>query len=111
MIYDTIKKIGIPCCYSHFRGKGPKAPPYIVYIGNGQNNALADNTIYWRENTYQVEFYFIRKDEALEKNIEDKLLQDGYIFEKSEDVYIEDEDVFVIYYYVTIAKGENDAKE
>lgn len=108
MIYDTLKKTDLPCAYSHFREHTPKAPPYIVYIGSGQANQLADDTVYWRENTYQVEYYFTEKDEAKEKAVEDALLEDGYIFEKSEDVFIDDEGVFVIYYDVT--KGENNAK-
>ena len=75
-----------------------------VYIGSGQENMKADDTLYWRENTYQVEYYFTTKNESQEKAIEDILLQDGYIFSKSEDVYIEEEDIFVIYYQVT--RGE-----
>lgn len=97
-VYETIKKTGLPCAYSHFRE--PAEPPFLVYLGSGQNNLLADNTLYWRENTYQVEYYFKEKDEVMEALIEDTILADGYRFTKSEDTYIEDEDVFVIYYYV-----------
>ena len=108
MIFDTLQKTGLPCAYSHFRGEStPKAPPYIVYLGSGQNRGLADDTVYWRENTYQVEYYFKEKNEELENAVEDVLLQDGYIFQKSEDVFIDDEGVFVIYYDVT--KGDNNA--
>lgn len=97
-ILETIKKTGLPCAYSHFRE--PVEPPFLVYLGSGQNNLAADDTLYWRENTYQVEYYFTMKDEDLEEVIEDTLLADGWIFTKSEDAYIDDEDVFVIYYYV-----------
>ena len=98
-IYETLKKTGLPCAYSHF--KKPKNPPYIVYIGSGQNNSTADNTLYWRENTYQVEYYFTQKNEAKEFEIEQVLLDNGYLFEKSEDIYLEEDDVFLIYYYTT----------
>ena len=97
-IYGTLCATGLPCAYSHF--KSDQVPPYIVYIGNGQDVMRADNTHYWHENTYQVEYYYKTKDEANEEAIEAQLLTDGYLFEKSEDVYIEDQDVFVIYYYV-----------
>lgn len=97
-IYGTLYNTGLPCAYSHF--KSDQAPPYIVYIGNGQDVMRADNTHYWHENTYQVEYYYKTKNEANEEAIEKQLLNDGYLFEKSEDVYIEDQDVFVIYYYV-----------
>ena len=97
-IYQTLQTTGLPCAYSHFRTK--QSPPYIVYIGSGQEVFEADNTHYYKENTYQVEYYFTTKDESNEASIEDALLEAGYLYEKSEDVYIEDQGVFVIYYYV-----------
>jgi hypothetical protein len=97
-IYQTLQTTGLPCAYSHFRTK--QSPPYIVYIGNGQEVFEADNTHYYKENTYQVEYYFTTKDESNEASIEDALLEAGYLYEKSEDVYIEDQGVFVIYYYI-----------
>ena len=97
-IYETLQSTGLPCAYSHFRT--PQDPPYVVYLGTGQRDFDADNTHYWRENTYQIEYYFTLKDEANEAAIEDALLGAGYIYDKSEDVYIEDEGVFVIYYQV-----------
>ncbi len=97
-IYQTLQSTHLPCAYSHF--KTPQEPPYIVYIGNGQDVLNADNTHYWRRNTYQVEYYFTTKNESNEAAIEDALLDNGFIYEKSEDIYIEDQDVFVIYYYI-----------
>ena len=71
-----------------------------MYIGSGQNIFRADDTHYWSENTYQVEYYYTEKDESAEADIEDTLLDNGFNFEKSEDIFIEDQNVFVIYYYV-----------
>jgi hypothetical protein len=71
-----------------------------VYIGNGQETFQADNTHYYKRNTYQVEYYFTTKNEQNEAAIEDALLSNGYLYEKSEDIYIEEEGVFVIYYYI-----------
>lgn len=96
-IYSTLQSTGLPCAYSHF--KTDQAPPYIVYIGNGQDNLDADNTHYWRNNRYQVEYYFTEKSESNEASIEDALLGAGFIYEKSEDIYLEDQGVFLIYYY------------
>ena len=98
MIYDVLKSTGLPCAYSHF--KTAQEPPYIVYIGNGQTTMKADDTVYWRNNTYQVEYYFTKKNEVNETAIENALLNAGYIYDKSEDVYIEDQGVFVIYYTI-----------
>lgn len=97
-IYQVLQSTGLPCAYSHF--KKPVEPPYIVYIGDGQDTMDADNTHYWRNNRYQVEYYFTIKNESNETEIEDALLENGFNYTKSEDVYIEDEGVFVIYYTI-----------
>ena len=97
-IYQVLQSTGLPCAYSHF--KKPVEPPYIVYIGDGQDTMDADNTHYWRNNRYQIEYYFTLKNEKNETAIEDALLDNGYNYTKSEDVYIEDEGVFVIYYTI-----------
>ena len=97
-IYQTLQSTGLPCAYSHFRTD--QDPPYIVYIGNGQDNLNADNTHYWRNNRYQVEYYFTAKNEQNEASIEDALLAAGFNYDKSEDLYLEDQGVFLIYYYV-----------
>lgn len=102
-IYQVLQSTKLPCVHSHFRVKPdeePVSPPYLAYIGSGQDVADADDTHYWTENTYQIEYYFTEKNEANEAAIEDALLENGYNYTKSEDVYIEDEGVFVIYYQV-----------
>lgn len=102
ILTDPNTGLGLPCAYSHF-GKGdnvPEEPPFIVYMGNGQGNFRADNTYYHSENQYRLEYYFTEKDETMEARIEALLLENGYLYDKSEDVYIEDEGVFVIYYTI-----------
>lgn len=96
-IADTLKNTGLPCTYYEFRGK--QEPPFLAYIQSGQNQFDADDTRYWHRNTYQIEYYFNYKDSAAEARIEEVLLSAGYKFTRSEDIYLEDEDVFVAYYY------------
>ena len=97
-IYQILQSTGLPCAYSHF--KTPQEPPYLVYLGSGQDVLEADNTHYWKNNRYQIEYYFTEKNETNEAAIEEVLLDNGLLYDKSEDVYIEDEGVFVIYYTV-----------
>lgn len=100
-IFEILQQTGLPCAYSHFSEEdSPADPPYIVYLGGGQNNFEADNTYYYQRNRYQIEYYFTKKDEDVEAQIEQLLLANGYLYDKSDDVYIEDEGVFVIYYNV-----------
>lgn len=99
-IFQTLQGTGLPCRYSHFK-QGETIPPrYIVYLGSGQASLAADDTKIWTRNEYQVEYYYADKDEAAEAAIESALLAAGYMYEKSGDVYIENEGVFVIYYSV-----------
>lgn len=96
--FEILQTTKLPVAYSHF--KTAQTPPYLVYLGAGENRFEADNTIYWKENGNQVEYYFTAKDPDTEELIEQTLLDAGRIYTKSEDIYIEDEDVFVIYYSV-----------
>ena len=100
-IYQVLETIKLPCVYSHFKDKdAPIEPPYLAYIGDGQDTFKADDTIYWNRNRYQIEYYFTVKNESNEADIENALLSNGYIYQKSGDVFIEEEGVFVIYYTV-----------
>lgn len=89
----------LPVVYSHFKDT-PKSPPYIAYIGAGQNDFEADDTYFHKSNRYQVEYYFTQKNEEAEESIETALLKHGYLYDKSEDIFIEGEGVFVIYYNI-----------
>lgn len=97
-IYEALQSTGLPCVFSHF--DTPQKPPYIAYIGNGQTNFEADDTYYFSYDRYQVEYYFTKKNAANEAAIERSLLESGFRYEKSEDLYLEDQGVFVIYYQV-----------
>ena len=101
ILTDEYTGLDIPVAYSHFmEDDAPDEPPYLVYIGQGQDNLAADNTYVYAQNHYQLEYYFTKKDEEQEAGIEAILLENGLLYQKSEDVYIEEEGVFVIYYTI-----------
>ena len=97
-IQTTLSGLGVPVVYGRFSTK--QTPPFIVYIGDGQDVFDADDTHYHTANSYQIQYYFKKKNEQNERAIEAALLQDGFLYEKSPDAYIESEDIWVIYYYV-----------
>lgn len=97
-IQSILLTTGLPVAYSHFQTV--QTPPYIVWTGSGQNTFGADNTWYHRQNTYQIEYYFTKKNEANEAAIEDALLNAGMQYVKSADLFIEDQNVYLIYYDV-----------
>ena len=97
---EVLETTGLPVWY--FTPKGKKLPArYLVWYGNGQNAANADDTLYFRKNGYIAEYYYSKKDEEAESEIAAVLLDNGYLYEKSEDVYIDDEGVYLIYYYIS----------
>lgn len=109
-VLAALENMGLPWAYMTFRsgtfidrsGAERKVePPFAVYYGSGQNKVSADNTHYWSENTYNIEYYFTEKSSTNEEGIEAAILAEGFQFEKSEDAYLEEEDVFVIYYYLS----------
>jgi hypothetical protein len=102
-IFEILQTTKLPCVYSHFKqGENvpPVEPPYLAYIQSGQDQLIADDTRYWYNNTYQIEYYYKLKDSTAEAAIEEALLSAGLLFTRSEDIYLDDEDVFVVYYYV-----------
>lgn len=98
LLVEALNTTGLPVRYSHFTN--PADPPFLVYMGNGQNQFDADDTIFWKENDYRVEYYFTEKDPSMEETIETALLANGFRYTKSEDTWIDSEGVFLIYYYV-----------
>ena len=95
---ERLRQAGIPVAYGRFRKT--KDPPFVIYIGRGQENTVADDTYYHSEPNYQIEYYFSAKNETIEAAIEQILLEDGWLYEKSSETYIESEDLWVIYYNI-----------
>ena len=95
---EILLETGLPVAYGFF--DNDQEPPFLVYLGDGQEQFSADNQLYTKANTYQVEFYFTDKNEPAEEAIEDTLEANGYFYMKSADNYINEQNIFVIYYNV-----------
>lgn len=97
-LLNILDGLHIPAAYGKF--DKPQKPPFAVYLGEDQTRFFAENRIYAKKNVYDLEYYFEKKNSAKEDELEEALIEDGWTYEKSEDTYIEDESVFVIYYTV-----------
>lgn len=73
-------------------------PPFLVYVGSGANTLKSDNIVYHNTYDYTIEYYFRAKDEMLERELEAFLTEHGIVWTKSKDIYIREDDMFVIYY-------------
>lgn len=95
-VYQMLATLERPVSYGYHSKEQPL--PYFCIIGAGQDQFEADNTYYTVEDRWQIEYYFKVKNPTFEATIESLLLANGFLYDKSEDLYLEDEDVFVIYY-------------
>ena len=98
-IANIVKDLGIYVATGKTAEKRPAR--YVIIKGNGQDAIEADDTYFWRENLIQLEYYYSLKNEAQETEFEDKLLENGFLYTKSEDVFIEEEGVYIIYYDIS----------
>lgn len=97
-IMQILTEAGIPAAYGFF--ETPQKPPYAIYLGSGQEHLSADSTYYKVRNIYRIEYYYKTKSAQNEENLERVILERGYNYDKSEDVYIDSEKIYVIYYTV-----------
>ena len=98
----------IPATYGAFRE--PQVPPFVCILGDGEDTFKADNEIYHRNPQYTMEYYFTEKAEEREFEFEDALVRNGFIYVKSEDIFIEAENVYEIQYTVwrSITNGRSE---
>lgn len=94
--FEVIQTLNMPCIYGVFQKN--KTLPYVSYTGYGQDIFYADDGGYHRTNLYQLVYYFKDKSEAAEDLIETTLLEHGYAYNKGEDLYDSEENVYYIIY-------------
>lgn len=97
-IEELLKKIDIPASYMKFREK--TNPPFIIYFSSGSENFIADDKVFYNEYSYVIEYYFIKKSREKEKIIEQFFNDEDVTWEKSEDIYIQSEELYLIKYYI-----------
>lgn len=97
-LLNVFNGLHIPAAYGAFRE--PQAPPFVCVLGDGEETFKADGMVYYRTPTYTVEYYFVEKAEEREFALEDALVANGFIYVKSEDIFIETENVYEIQYTV-----------
>lgn len=97
-IQELLTSLEIPAQY----GSMDEAvdPPYIIYMGSMPDNYYFDNIPYVKQKAYRLEYYFKDKNESLEETLETLLASDGWTFTKSDDLYISQENIYAVYYYI-----------
>lgn len=99
----TLEDLKVKCTnyglkYAYGVFKEPVDPPFLVVITRDTDNFMADNKVYSKDIPVQLEYIFKEKDLTMESLIEDTILGD-IPWNKTEETYLEDEQVFEVSYF------------
>ena len=87
--------------YAYGVFKNPTEPPHLVARMRDTENFMADNVVYVKDTTIQLDYTYENKDITEQNKIEDIILAD-IAWEKTEEVYLEDEKVWQVSYFFEI---------
>lgn len=96
--------LDIPYAYGVF--KTEVEPPFLVGISRATDNFMADNKVYIKDKPFQLDLMYREKDLNLESIIEDNLLKD-ITWNKTDEAYLEDENIFIVSYFFEIDTRED----
>ena len=97
-VYDMIQRTGYPVAYDHFDSAPPM--PYILYRVTGTRNFSADNGVFFRADSIDVELYTKKKDPTAEKKLEMAL--NGLCWESTGTTYIDTEKLYQTIYEIEV---------
>ena len=87
--------------YAYGVFKKPTEPPHLVAICRDTNNFMADNIVYEKDMPIQLDYTYINKDVEEQNKIEDIILGD-IAWNKTEEVYLSDEEIWQVSYFFEI---------
>lgn len=90
---------GIAYAYGMFRQS--VEPPHLVAFETSSENFIADNKVYQKIRQIKMDYTFIYKDLEEQNKIEDNILGD-IPWEKTDEIYLQDEDCWQVSYYFNI---------
>lgn len=105
-LFDLLKTItvdsqAIPVAYDHFEENVGYTivPPFILFRNNDATTIKADDKVHYQDNNFIVDLVVVKKDEALEQQLE-KLFTDNYIPYDKEEAYIDNERIYQERYFI-----------
>lgn len=96
-IANMIKGIGVPYAYHHFPENTGQAPPFICFYYPESRDFVADDSNYRKINALTIELYTDNKDFALEEKVEEMLISNDLVYQRTE-YYIDSERMYQITY-------------
>lgn len=87
--------------YAYGKFKKSTKPPHLVAIIVDTDNFMADNKVYYSKTPIQLDYTYIDKNVDEQNKIENEILGD-IAWNKTEETYLQDEDVWQISYLFEI---------
>lgn len=87
--------------YAYGQFKRATEPPHLVAIATGTDNFMADNKVYLKDTPIQLDYTYLTKDLDMQNKIENEILGD-IAWNKTEETYLSDEDVWQVSYFFEI---------
>lgn len=87
--------------YAYGRFKRPTEPPHLVSISTGTDNFMADDKVYSKNTPIKLDYTYLEKDLDMENKIEKEILGD-IAWNKTEETYLSDEDIWQVSYFFEI---------
>lgn len=99
-IFNLLETLNIPVAYDHFDNNKTIQPPFIAYRETSPDLFNADDIVYFRPYTFEIELVTSKKDVALEKRIEGLLTQNNIPYTIDNEVWDEDEKIYHNFYNI-----------
>lgn len=96
-VYTRLKNTKLPVAYRAFQNR--QAPPFIIYLSDGDNNFAADGRVYYAAHQVRIELYAQNIDTIAEATVEAAF--DDIFYTKSR-VFIDSEGVYETIYEMEV---------
>lgn len=100
-VKDILAETELPVTYYQWPISQAPAPPYLVWYFPGSENFAADDKVFKRIYTLNVELYTQVKNFLIEMDVEDVFDKYGMVWDKVE-TYIDDEKMYQVLYTMEV---------
>jgi len=99
-LFDLLKTLDIPVAYDHFDSNKQISVPFIAYREQDLDTFRADGITYYQFYNYEIELITAKKEVALERRLEGLLTTNKIPYDKTEEVWDNDEKIYHIFYEI-----------
>jgi len=99
-LFDLLKTLDIPVAYDHFDSDKQIPLPFIAYREQDLDTFRADGITYYQFYNYEIELITAKKEVALERRLEGLLTNNKIPYDKTEEVWDNDEKIYHIFYEI-----------